>query len=79
MAIPADRRAALVRELALDFAKQRTHGNVYMNGSHNPLPSEIKAAGHFLDAVEHALGLSQEEFDHMETLMGYPPQEGVSK
>jgi len=38
----------LVDELARMLAKSRTHGNVYMDCSHNPLPTEIKAAQRFV-------------------------------
>lgn len=71
-AVPADRFDSLARELALRFAKHRTHGNVYMDGSHNPLPSEIRDARLFMEAVEYVLGLTQEQFEDAEAQMGYP-------
>lgn len=51
-------RAPMGREeaidyLALEFAKQRTHGNVFMDGSHNPRPSERRAAEWFIEALEY--------------------------
>ena len=41
----------LIDALARMLAKSRTHGNVYMDGSHNPLPSEDKAAERFVSNV----------------------------
>jgi len=38
-----------VKELALLFAHRRTGGSVYMNGSHNPTPTEVRDAGRFCD------------------------------
>ena len=41
----------LIDALARMLANARTHGNVYMDGSHNPLPSEDKAAERFVSNV----------------------------
>lgn len=39
----------LIAELAHLFARQRTHGSVYMDGSHNPVPSEMRIAKEFVE------------------------------
>lgn len=44
-----------------------------MDGSHNPLPTEITTANRFMEMVEYVLGMTQEAFDDAETQMGYPP------
>lgn len=46
-----ERLEALADELALVIAKARTGGSVYMDGSHNPLPSERIAARRFMELV----------------------------
>lgn len=43
--------ADMVNELALVIAKARTGASVYMDGSHNPRPSERIAAERFVAAV----------------------------
>lgn len=54
--IPDNVRDEWVDYLATEFAKVRTGSSVYMDGSHNPRPSERQAARlfvrDFLDAVE---------------------------
>jgi hypothetical protein len=72
--IARERTDALARELALVFAKRRTGGNVYMNGSHNPLPTEVIEARRFMETVQFIVGMTPEEFDAAETAMGYPPE-----
>lgn len=48
-------RDELVDELALEFAKQRTHGNVYMDGTHNPTPMEKVTAERFMEMATFVL------------------------
>ena len=38
-------------ELARVLAKRRVGSAVYMNGIHNPLPTEVQAARDFLDSL----------------------------
>ena len=71
-AVPADRLASLTRELAKTFAKRRTGGNVYMDGSHNPLPTEITEARRFMEMVEYVLDMTQEQYEQAEAKTGYP-------
>jgi hypothetical protein len=70
--IAQERADALARQLALVFAHRRTNGNVYMNGSHNPLPTEVTEAKRFLEMVQTVVGMTPEEFVAAETAMGYP-------
>ena len=51
MTAPSPELETAAEELARLFANARTHGNVYMDGSHNPLPSEDKAAERFVSNV----------------------------
>lgn len=37
--------------LAMEFSKQRTNGQVYMDGTNNPLPTEQRRAQHFIEAL----------------------------
>lgn len=67
------RAASLTRELSNLLAERRTHGEVFMDGRHNPLPTEITAARRFIEEVERVLAMSDAEFVAMETAMGYPP------
>jgi len=46
----------LVDALAEEFASRRTSGAVYMDGSHNPQPSEITDARNFMTYVFNMLG-----------------------
>lgn len=43
--------AEWINELAIMLSKARCHGNVYMDGSDNPLPSELRAAREFVDGL----------------------------
>jgi hypothetical protein len=43
--------ADLINMLALAFADRRTHGEVFMDGKHNPLPGEIQAARHLVQDI----------------------------
>jgi hypothetical protein len=45
---PDEVRDEWVEYLASEFAKVRTRGNVYMDGSHSPRPSERQAAQLFV-------------------------------
>lgn len=45
----------MVTILAQRFAKQRTRGNVYMDGSHNPTPTEIREAEKFIYQIKYIL------------------------
>ena len=72
--IAQERIDALARQLALKFAHQRTHGNVYMNGSHNPTPTEVKEAQRFMETVQYIVKMTPEEFVAAQTAMGYPPE-----
>lgn len=51
----ADIRAIMANELALEFAKQRTGGSVYMDGSHNPTPTERSRAERLLDGIDYLM------------------------
>jgi len=37
-----------VDRLAVLFSERRTHGSVFMDGSHNPTPGELIAARRFM-------------------------------
>lgn len=52
--VAADRERA-AEALALLLAKNRTHGDVFMDGSHNPRPSEVVKARRFVDEWAAAL------------------------
>lgn len=41
----------MVETLAREFAKARSGGNVYMSGSHNPVPTEYMKARQFLEPI----------------------------
>jgi len=44
-----------VRDLALLLAHRRTGGDVFMDGRHNPLPTEIRDAGRFVEGFREAV------------------------
>jgi len=44
-----------VRDLALLLAHRRTRGDVFMDGSHNPLPTEVRDAQRFVTGLRAAV------------------------
>jgi hypothetical protein len=50
-----DQRALWSEHLARLFARRRCNGSVYMDGSHNPLPTEKQEARMFIDDLFDSL------------------------
>jgi hypothetical protein len=50
-----DQRALWSEHLAMLFARRRCNGSVYMDGSHNPLPSELRESRNFIDDLIDSL------------------------
>lgn len=73
---PNERLDTLIPHIALLFAKRRTNGSVYMDGSHNPLPSEESAAREVIDMVKFTLSDEWLKFCHEEFNYHASPHKG---